>query len=201
MSLDSIQKFIYDTTNNNLLASKGSFYSLNKEIYNLLLNTEYKHIQNELMNALVLHVDKSPVKINEEQYYLHNISDGKHTLQYVTKHRSQDAIEEFGSLKEYKGTIVHDYYKMYYNYGTDNAECNIYVLRYLNVVSEFTNHVWSKDLHDLLLEMKNTKEEINFINRLIKPCTNLLLFLKKFFVPFSSNRAWFKRGKNETKDR
>lgn len=45
MLLDGIQKFIYDTTNNNLLTSKSSFYSWNKEICNLLLNTKYKHIQ------------------------------------------------------------------------------------------------------------------------------------------------------------
>lgn len=234
MSLDGIQKFIYDTTNNNLLTSKGSFYSWNKEIYNLLLNTEYQYIQKELMNALVLNVDESPIKINGEQYYLHNISDGKHTLQYVTKHRSQDDIDEFGFLKQYKGIIVHDHYKMYYNYGADNAECNVHVLRYLNAVSEFTNHTWAKKLHDLLLSMKQVKEEyikngkehlenekyetlkfnyleilfeakegrkkdlsinaykteeINLINRLIKYCENHLLFLKKFFVPFSNNRA------------
>ena len=35
------------------------------------------------------------------------------------------------------------------------------------------------------------KEEINLINRLIKYCRNHLLFLKKFFVPFSNNRAEF----------
>ena len=112
------------------------------------------------MNALVLHVDESPIKINGEQYYLNNISDGKHTLQYVTKHRSQEDIDEFGFLKQYKGIIVHDHYKMYYNYGTDNAECNVHVLRYLNAVSEFTDHSWSKELHDLLLDMKKKKRKI-----------------------------------------
>ena len=123
---------------------------------------------------------------------------------------------------------------MYYNYGTDNAECNVHVLRYLNAVSEFTNHAWAKKLHDLLLDMKKIKEEyikegkeylknekyetlkanyleilievkeerkkdlstnaykkekINLINRLIKYSENHLLFLRKFFVPFSNNRA------------
>jgi len=86
------------------------------------------------MNSLVVHVDESPIKINGEQYYLHNISDGLHTLQYVTKHRSQDDIDEFGFLKVYKGIIVHDHYTMYYNYGIDNAECNVHILRYLNGV-------------------------------------------------------------------
>lgn len=137
-------------------------------------------------------------------------------------------------MREYKGIIVHDHYKMYYNYGADNAECNVHVLRYLNAVTEFTNHTWAKELHDLLLGMKKIKEEymkdgkqyledeqyenlktkyleilerakeerkkdlstndykkeeINLINRLIKYCRNHLLFLRKFFVPFSNNRA------------
>lgn len=234
MSLDGIQSLISDATNNKILTSKGSFYAWNKEIFNKLLNTEYEYIQKQLLNSLVLNVDESPIKINGEQYYLHNVSNGKHTLQYVTKHRSSDDVDEFGFLKKYKGIIVHDHYKMYYNYASDNAECNVHILRYLNGVTEFTNHSWAKKLRELLLEMKNVKEkyqqkgknaisdseydsfkkrylvildeakeerkkdlstnsykkeEINLINRLVKYCRNHLLFLKKFFVPFSNNRA------------
>ena len=33
------------------------------------------------------------------------------------------------------------------------------------------------------------KKKINLINKLIKYCENHFLFLKKFFVPFSNNRA------------
>lgn len=234
MSLDGIQSFIYDSTNNQILTSKGSLYTWNKEIYNKLLNTEYAYIKEQLMNSLILHVDESPIKIDSEQYYLHDISNGTHTLQYVTKHRSQDDVDEFGFLSEYRGILVHDHYVMYYNYGVDHAECNVHVLRYLNAVSEFTNHEWAKKLKELLLEMKNIKEdyikkgqekisdndyesfkskylsileeakkerlkdletnaykkeEINLINRLIKHADNHLLFLKKFFVPFSNNQA------------
>lgn len=234
MSLDGIQSFLYDATNNQIRASKGSLYSWSKEIYNQLLTSEYEYIQEKLMNSLVAHVDESPIKINGEQYYLHNISDGLHTLQYVTKHRSQKDIDDFGFLKTYKGILVHDHYMMYYNYGTDNAECNVHVLRYLNGVCEFTNHEWAKELKELLLEMKETKEkyisngkdnisndefksfkerylnilnkgkeemkkdyksnaykddERKLLNRLLTYCDNHLLFLKKFFVPFSNNRA------------
>ena len=234
MSLDGIQSFLYDVTSNQLLTSKGSFYAWNKDIYQKLLSSEYEHIKEQLMNSLVIHVDESPIKINGEQYYLHNISDGLHTLQYVTKHRSQDDIDDFGFLKSYKGIIVHDHYLMYYNYGIENAECNVHVLRYLNGVCEFTNHTWAKNLKELLLEMKKIKEQyiekgkdkfsndefssfkeryLNILNqgkeemkkdyktnsykdderklldRLIKYCDNHLLFLKKFFVPFSNNRA------------
>lgn len=234
MSLDGIQSFIYDSTNNKILTSKGSFYAWNLDIYTKLLNTEYAYIKEQLLNSLVLNVDESPIKINGEQYYLHNISNGTHTLQYVTKHRSQEDVDDFGFLSKFKGIIVHDHYVMYYNYGADNAECNVHVLRYLNAVTQFTVHNWAKQLKGLLLEMKELKEryqqegkdkisneeyvnfrnkyleilsnaieerkkdlstnaykkeELNLINRLVKYCDNHLLFLRKFFVPFSNNRA------------
>ena len=114
---------------------------------------------------MVLNVDESPVKINGEQYYLHNNSNGTHTLQYVTKHRSQNDIDEFGFLKKYKVILVHDHYKMYYNYWADNVECNVHVLRYLNAVTEFTNQTWAKELKELLLEMKNLKEQYQIQNK------------------------------------
>lgn len=167
MSLDGIQSLIYDTTNNKLLTSKGSFYSWNKEIYNLLSTTEYVHIQQELMNSLVVHVDESPIKINGKQYYLHNISDELRTLQYVIEHRSKDSVDEFGFLKKYKGIIVRDHYKMYYNYGTDNAECNVHVLRYLNAVNEFTNHKLANDFKKLLLELKELKDKYLEDNKVV----------------------------------
>lgn len=167
MSLDGIQTFLYDATNNKMLTSKGSFYSWNKEIYNKLSNTQYIYIQEQLMNSLVVHVDESPIKINGKQYYLHNISDGFHTLQYVTKHRSKDDVDDFGFLQKYKGIIVHDHYKMYYNYGADNAECNVHILRYLNAVTDFTNHTWAVKLKELLLKMKDLKEQYKKENKFI----------------------------------
>ena len=123
---------------------------------------------------------------------------------------------------------------MYYKYGRGHAECNVHALRYLKAVTDFTNHGWAKKLSELLLEMKNRKEELisigkdkmpdseyndfkrrylaiieegnieyksdlktnaykteerRLLNRLNKYVDNHLLFLEKFFVPFSNNRA------------
>lgn len=41
---------------------------------------------------------------------------------------------------------------MYYNYRTGHGECNVYILKYLNAVSEFTKHKWAKDLKEILLK-------------------------------------------------
>ena len=221
-------------TDNKLIPSKGSIYSWIHGLSDVLSNTEYEKIKKELLKSLILHVDETPIKINGEQYYIHNISNGEYTLQYVSKKRGEKAIKDFGLLKQFNGILVHDHFIMYYNYGSGNAECNVHTLRYLKGVTDFTEHKWAKKLSELLIEMKNKKEELiasgierisdteyeNFknryleilkegnleykkdlktnsykkderrlLNRLEKYVDNHLLFLKKFYVPFSNNRA------------
>lgn len=234
MSMDGIKSFISEITNSKINLSKGTIYAWKKEISNKLSKSEYKKIQDILLNSLVLHVDETPIKINGEQYYIHSISNDTHTLQYVNKKRGEDAIKEFGFLEKYQGILVHDHFTMYYNYGSYNAECNVHVLRYLNGVCEFTKHRWAKEMKELLLEAKARKEELislgkdsmteneyndykkryldliklgseeykkdyetnaykdeerKLLNRMEAYINNHLLFLEKFYVPFSNNRA------------
>ena len=233
-SLDAIKSLLGEFTDNKLIPSKGSIYSWIHRLSDVLSNTEYEKIKKELLNSLVLHVDETPIKINGEQYYIHNISNDKYTLQYVSKKRGEKAIKDFGLLKQFNGILVHDHFIMYYNYGSENAECNVHALRYLKGVTDFTEHKWAKKLSFLLIEMKNRKEELiasgverisdteyesfknryleilkegnleykkdlktnsykkderRLLNRLEKYVDNHLLFLKKFYVPFSNNRA------------
>ena len=233
-SMDTIESYIYEITNHSLKPTKSTICNWIFELGNILEETEYEQIKNKLLDSLVLNVDESPIKINGANYYINNVSNGEYTLQYITKHRNMEDIDEFGFLRQYKGILVHDHYKMYYNYGINNAECNVHTLRYLNAVSEFTNHKWAKELKSLFLEMKQKKEskiavgeeriskelyndfekkyveiiekgkkerlkdlnsnaykqeELALLNRLIKYKDNQLLFLKKFIVPFSNNRA------------
>lgn len=232
--IDGIKAFISEITNHKINLSKGTIYAWKEDISNKLNKSEYKKIQDILLNSLVLHVDETTIKINGEQYYIHSISNDTHTLQYVNKKRGEDAIKEFGFLENYQGILVHDHFMMYYSYGIDNAECNVHILRYLNGVCEFTNHTWSKQMKELLLEAKARKEElislekdsineneyndykkrylalirlgkneykqdyktnaykdeeIRLLNRMEKYIHNHLLFLEKFYVPFSNNRA------------
>lgn len=234
MSMDGIKSFISEITNNKINLSKGSIYAWKEDISKKLNKSEYEKTKKELLNSLVLHVDETPIKINGEQYYIHSISNATHTVQYVNKKRGEEAIKEFGFLENYQGILVHDHFTMYYNYGIDNAECNVHILRYLNGVCEFTNHTWAKRMKELLLEAKEYKEKLikfgkeslseneyndykkryfdlikigkeeykkdyktnaykkderKLLNRMEKYMHNHLLFLEKFYVPFSNNRA------------
>ena len=233
-SLDAIKSLLDEFTDNKLSPAKGSIYNWIHGLSNVLSNTEYEKIKTKLLKSLVLHVDEPPIKINGEQYYIHNISNDKYTLQYVSKKRGEKAIKNFGLLEKFNGILVHDHFIMYYNYGSGNAECNVHALRYLKGVIDFTEHKWAKKLSELLIEMKKRKEELiaygmerisdteyesfkakyleiskegnleykkdlktnaykkderMLLNRLEKYVDNHLLFLKKFYVPFSNNRA------------
>lgn len=234
MSLDGIKMFLSEVTNQKINVSKGTIYAWNQKVASKLNESEYEHIQEELLNSLVIHVDETPIKINGEQYYIHSISNRTYTLQYVGKKRGEITIEEFGFLNKYHGILVHDHFLMYYNYGVDHAECNVHILRYLNGITEFTHHCWAKKMKELLLEAKARKEElihqeqvcmreeeyhsfqsrymdlikqgreeykrdyqknayraeeVKLLNRMEKYVHNHLLFLEKFYVPFSNNRA------------
>ena len=159
-SFDAIKSLVGEFTDNKFIPSKGSIYNWINGLSNVLSNTEYEKIKQELLKSLVLHVDETPIKIDGEQYYIHNISNDKYTLQYVSKKRGEKAIKDFGLLEKFNGILVHDHFIMYYNYGSGNAECNVHALRYLKGVTDFTEHKWAKKLSELLIEMKNRKEEL-----------------------------------------
>jgi len=159
LSYDGIAQIFNHLTGNTINVSKATVLSWNDKLSGLL-SPQMENIKTKLLNSLVLNVDESPIKIDGEQYYIHTVSNGFYTFQYITKTRSKDDVDAFGFLSEYKGIIVHDHYTLYYNYGSDNAECNVHILRYLNGVSEFTEHSWSNKLKELLLQMKERKEEL-----------------------------------------
>lgn len=110
-----------------------------------------------LYNANYVNTDESPININGKVYQLHNYSNYKYTLQYVHESKSKIAMEELGFLPNYIGTLIHDHNKVQYNFGTNHAECNVHILRYLKGVEDFTKHIWSIDMAKLLKEILHQK--------------------------------------------
>ena len=110
-----------------------------------------------LHNANYVHTDESPININGKNHQLHNYSDNKYTLQYIHESKSKYAMEELGFLSNYIGTLIHDHNKVQYNFGTNHAECNAHILRYLRAVEDFTKHIWSIDMAKLLKEILHKK--------------------------------------------
>ena len=110
-----------------------------------------------LYNANYVHTDESPININGKNHQLHNYSNDNYTLQYVHESKSKNAMEELGFLPNYIGTLIHDHNKVQYNFGTNHAECNAHILRYLQGVEDFTKHSWPIDMASLLKEILHQK--------------------------------------------
>lgn len=90
--------------------------------------------------------------------------------------RGMKAVDDIGILKIFKGTLVHDCFSMYFNYGKYHAVCNAHLLRELTFIEEKYQFVWASrvktylnDLNDLVrmdkeLDLpsldKNDKDEL-----------------------------------------
>lgn len=61
-------------------------------------------------------------------------------------------------LEVFTGTLVHDHETALYHFGTDNAECNVHLIRYLRKNTEDTGNTWSGLMISLLCEMNEARK-------------------------------------------
>lgn len=67
-------------------------------------------------------------------------------------------MNDFGILPEFKGVAIHDHWKPYLGYDCEHALCNAHHLRELERAWEQDGQRWAKNMHRLLLKMKEAKE-------------------------------------------
>lgn len=54
--------------------------------------------------------------------------------------KSIEALKEQDFLKQYAGILLHDHETALYHFGTDHAECNVHIIRYLRKNTEETEN-------------------------------------------------------------
>lgn len=155
-SMDGVVSFLSDVTNNAFDITKATLINWTKT-FSKGLDPFIEEILKNLLNSTHVHTDESPIKVDGVFYQLHNYSNDKYTLQYVHKNKSKEAMLELGFLNNFLGTLIHDHNKVQYNFGTNHAECNVHILRYLQGVTDFAKHAWAKDMSDLLKEILHEK--------------------------------------------
>ena len=162
MSNDRIAAFLNDASEGCLELSEGSVYEFCRK-FSDLSGTEIEKLEEHLTNQPVVATDATTVSLNGKQSYIRNISDEKTVVYYGMEKKTKEALGEIPFFNSYAGTLLHDHETALYQYGTDHAECNVHILRYLKKNTEETGNQWSKELSDLLCEMnrerKKQKEE------------------------------------------
>jgi transposase len=112
-----------------------------------------------LKTEAVLNVDETGFNVSVDGKWLHSASTDYLTFYGIHQKRGQIAMDDFGIIPNFIGTLVHDFYSSYLKYDCNHAFCNTHLLRELKFLHEEKNQQWAKDMSDLLLEANNYVKE------------------------------------------
>ena len=122
-----------------------------------------------LKTEAVLNVDETGFNVSVDGKWLHSASTDYLTFYGIHQKRGRIAMDEFGIIPNFNGTLVHDFYSSYLKYDCSHAFCNAHLLRELKFLHEEKNQQWAKEMSDLLLETNTyVKEQKSVTDKLSK---------------------------------
>jgi len=109
-------------------------------------------IQNAILKQKVGNVDETPIRVGGQSGYLHVFCST--ALSYISYHakRGMKAVVDIGILDKFKGTLIHDCFSMYFNYGSRHGVCNGHLTRELEFIIEQYSYTWAKEIQAFLLD-------------------------------------------------
>lgn len=159
MSNDRIAAFLNAASNDGLDLSEGSVYRFCKKFAEKAEGS-IQHLEEELLNQSVVATDATTVTVNGEQHYIRNFSVGETVIYRAMQNKSIEALGKLRFLEQFTGILVHDHETALYHFGTDHAECNVHLIRYLRKNTEETGNKWSDEMITLLCEMNKARKEL-----------------------------------------
>lgn len=199
ISVNRTVNLIKELTDNVIELATGTVMNI---IYELKekVQPSIKSIKDYLLRYEVNHKDETMLYCNSESRWYHVFSNPQATYYYYDKSRGNKADIEKGLLQIFTGTLVHDHLAGLYKFQCEHAECNVHILRYLRFATDSYQRKWSKELEDLLLQIKNEiKNEMNQGNNCLKT-ENILKYEQEYSRILSDGEMEFKDDKNPYKD-
>jgi transposase len=137
-----------------LKMSEATIFKALETIHDLLGPAEQQIIAG-LLEAEVVHVDETGMRVEGKRRWLHVVSTAKATNYSWHTKRGSVATKAIGILPQIKGTMIHDFWKPYYHYSCNHGLCNIHNIRELKGILELTGQKWPEEMIELLLSIKN----------------------------------------------
>ena len=132
--------------------SAGSIFNFNQEAYERLESFD-QWVRMQLAASKVLHADETGVNIGGKLSWLHSASNAGWTCFFPHAKRGTEAMDAMGILPKFRGTLCHDHWKPYFQYGAFHALCNAHHLRELERAFEQDKQQWAAKMSDLLKEI------------------------------------------------
>lgn len=156
MSVERIAECISSITGGIMSISTGSVYSF-IEAFSKGCPIEEAKIEDSLLNGPVACTDGTTVSMDGKKTNIRNFSNENSVLYYHTGKKSLAALQMIPFLQKYTGILSHDHETALYHFGTDHAECNVHIGRYLEKNTEETGNSWSRDMYGFLIGMNKMR--------------------------------------------
>jgi transposase len=116
-----------------------------------------EQIKQHLKTAPLAHADESGVRVAGKLHWLHVMCTHLVTFYGIHAKRGRIAMDSFGVLPAFNGTLVTDALASYTIYGDAHALCGAHALRELIAVTEDNRHdtSWAQAMIDVLIEAKD----------------------------------------------
>lgn len=156
---DRIASFLNAAGNGELDLSEGSIYGFCKKLAKFS-EASISNLETEMLNQEVVATDATTITVNGKQNYIRNFSINNSVIYHAMTSKSIEALKEINFLKRYTGTLLHDHETVLYHFGTEHAECNVHIIRYLRKNTEETGNKWSDEMITLLCEMNKCRKSL-----------------------------------------
>ena len=130
MSNDRICTFINSISGDALSISEGSIYSICKQ-FSRLCGPEVEKISEDIRNSDVVCTDATTMSLDGHQAYVRNMSTVSSVVYMPMLSKTIETMREWPLLAGFTGILEHDHETGLYRFGTDHAECNVHLSRYL----------------------------------------------------------------------
>ncbi len=118
-----------------------------------------EEIRARLIDSEVGHFDETGARMNGKLHWVHCSSSEQYTLLTMSSKRGVDGMMENGVLPEFKGTVIHDFWRPYWRFDVRHGMCGAHLLRELTGIREMEpEHEWPIRLMNHLMFMKTAKE-------------------------------------------
>lgn len=196
MSNDRIAAFLNAASNDELGLSEGSVYGFCQKLAKAA-DTSIRKLEEELLNQKVVATDATTVTVNGVQNYIRNFSTGQTVVYHAMKSKTIDEMGSLRFLEKYTGTLLHDHETALYHFGTEHAECNAHIIRYLRKNTEETGNKWSGEMISLLCRMNSERKELMGQGKDAFPEEKISRYEQKYRALISGGRKENKKTRHQ----
>ena len=152
--------------------SEGTLKNMCAAAHNNLKATD-DAIKGQIMASAVAHVDETGFYVMGKRWWLHATSTLRYTYYFCHPRRGREGIKAGGILTEFKGRLIHDFWRIYFRFGGEHGLCNVHHLRELIFIHEEVKAAWAAKMKTLLLKIKERVDRAKAKNRRSLHCVTL----------------------------